>query len=211
MRTATLALTLVAVCAASSAIGQARVLSTPDQAQDQAPAAKAPAPRDAAPSGEAPPDQARTPAPAQKQEPGPRRAQDEGHGPPADQERFSFTHVTGGLLRLDRKSSAVAFCRAISGGWVCDAVPEERVALEKEIDQLRDEVAALKKEITALRAPSPPPVPPQTVPPSPQTGEGPIKLPTAEDIARARAFVVETWHRLVEMIESWQKDLLRKS
>jgi hypothetical protein len=78
---------------------------------------------------------------------------------------------------------------------------------------MKDEVAALRNEIVALR-PSPPPVPPQSVPPAPQSGkngDAQIKLPSAEDVARARAFIADTWRRLVEMIESWQKDVLRKS
>ena len=67
---------------------------------------------------------------------------------------------------------------------------------------------ALKNEIAALRAPPPPPKPP---PHSGKDGDAQIKLPTAEDVARARAFIADTWHRLVEMIENWQKDMLRKS
>jgi hypothetical protein len=96
-------------------------------------------------------------------------------------------------------------------------VPEERTALEKQIDGLQAEVSALKKEVASLHAPPPPPVPPQTVPPTPpsppvkEDGAASIKLPTAEDIARARAFLTDTWHRLVDMIENWQKDVLRKS
>ena len=103
-------------------------------------------------------------------------------------------------------------------------MPENRASLEKQIDDLRAEVtaanteiAALKQEIAALRAPPPPPphpVPPQTVPPSPppgdRTGGITLKLPSHEDLARAGGFIADTWHRLVEMIEHMQKDLLRK-
>jgi hypothetical protein len=224
MRSATLVLVIAAACAAPPALAQARVLTAPEQAQpqaqDQAPAPQAPTKDEEQAPPEAPaPAQAQMPTKTQDQFPG--QAQRRDRARPLEPGRYSFNRVDDGLLRLDNKSGKVAFCKPISTGWVCDAVPEERAALEKEIDQLRDEVAAsksdiatLKKEIAALRAPPPPPVPPQTVPPAPHSGkdgDAQIKLPTAEDVARARAFIADTWHRLVEMIENWQKDVLRKS
>ena len=76
------------------------------------------------------------------------------------------------------------------------------------------------KEVAALRAPPPPRPPPpircrrQTVPPTAQqpdqTGSITIKLPSRADIARARGFIADTWHRLVDLIENLQKDMLRK-
>ncbi len=241
MRAATIALAFAAVFfAAPSAFGQARVLTAPEQAQDQhqdqgkdqakdqaqdqpkiqPPAAEAPAPQESRSPAEVAPGAAQKPSDGHKQAPGQAQRADGGQ-PPAN-ERYSFNRVTGGLLRLDRRSGEVALCRSISSGWVCDAVAEERAALEKEIEQLRAEITSLQKQIASLREPSSPPVPPQTVPPQAKpgksgemsgekTGEPPIKLPTAEDIARARAFIAETWHRLVEMIEHWQNQVLRKS
>jgi len=144
--------------------------------------------------------------------------------PPGPPSRYGFTRVDDGFLRLDRKSGEVSYCTSQTQGWSCDSVPENRASLEKQIDDLRaavtaakSEIAALKQEIAALRAPPPPPphpVPPQTVPPSPpssdHTGGIKLKLPSHEDIARAGGFIADTWHRLVEMIETMQKDLLRK-
>jgi hypothetical protein len=139
--------------------------------------------------------------------------------------RFRFVRVDNGFLRLDRRSGRVAYCTSHDNGWSCVAVPEQRASLERQVAQLRDEVAGLEMEVARLRAALPPPpppsspppphpVPPQTVPPTPhagdQTGGIALKLPSHEDIARARGFIADTWHRLVDMIESMQKDLLRK-
>ena len=43
------------------------------------------------------------------------------------------------------RTGQVAFCSPHTVGWACQAVPEDRAALEKEIARLQDEVASLKK------------------------------------------------------------------
>ncbi len=105
--------------------------------------------------------------------------------------------------------------------------PEDRAALEAEIGQLReevaslrrvqgevgrlrDEVASLRKEMLALQEPPPPRPPGDIIPPSYKGGDVTVKLPTHADIARARDFIEETWRRLVEMIVTVQKDMMRK-
>ena len=124
--------------------------------------------------------------------------------PPA---RFTFSRVETGLLRLDAQTGQVALCRSHSAGWACEAVPEDRAALEKEIARLQDEVTGLKRELAALQ-PAPPPRPPATVP---DTSGGRPPLVSDEDIARARAYVEEAWRRLVEMLTNFQKDVMRKT
>jgi hypothetical protein len=51
-------------------------------------------------------------------------------------------------------------------------------------------------------------VPPQTVPPAPDDQTGSITL--KQDIARARGFLTDAWRRLVDMIDTIQKDMMRK-
>jgi hypothetical protein len=89
-------------------------------------------------------------------------------------------------------------------------VPEERAALDKEIARLQDEVANLKTEIAALRAPPPPRPPADLTPPGGKGDDAQIKLPTAEDLARARAFFEVAWRRMMEMIVNIQKDMMHK-
>jgi hypothetical protein len=123
--------------------------------------------------------------------------------------RFTFNRVEDGFLRLDNVSGQVSFCAPHAAGWACQAVPEDRAALDKEIARLQDEVARLKTEVASLRAP-PPPRPPADLSPPAKGGEAKIKLPSQEDIARARAAVESAWRRLVDMIENFQKDMMRK-
>src|SRR5450432_3882557 len=74
--------------------------------------------------------------------------------------RYTFNRVESGFLRLDNHTGQVAFCSSHDVGWACQAVPEDRAALEKEIARLQDEVASLQSEVAALREPPPPPRPP---------------------------------------------------
>jgi hypothetical protein len=142
--------------------------------------------------------------------------------------RYSFNRVDNGFIRLDSINGEIAYCSAQTSAWICQTIPVDRTAsaggsedmqkgvtflkgLEEKLGRLQDEVASLKKEVAALRDP-PPPRPPADL--SPQTGSGPdvtIKLPTQEDMTRAREFLEDTWRRLVEMFGSVRKDIMRKT
>ncbi len=119
--------------------------------------------------------------------------------------RYSFNRVDDGFLRLDNASGQVAFCSAHTVGWACQAVPEDRAALEKEITRLNEEVASLKSELAALREP---PRPPADLAPAPKSDES---RQLREDIERARKAVENAWRRLVEMLVNFQKDMMHKS
>ena len=58
--------------------------------------------------------------------------------------RFAFNRVDGGFLRLDNQTGQISFCGPRAIGWACQAVPEDRAALENEIARLQAEVASLK-------------------------------------------------------------------
>jgi hypothetical protein len=137
--------------------------------------------------------------------------------------RFSFNRVENGFLRLDNSTGEVAYCGQTSG-WACQVVPIEGASnvesakkelsglngLRTEIARLQQDIATLKKEIDALKEPPPPRPPADLSPPSDKAPDVTIKLPSPEEIARAREFIESTWRRLVEMIVSMQKDLMRK-
>ncbi len=147
--------------------------------------------------------------------------------PPASSSRYSFNRVDNGFLRLNNESGEVAYCNPRAVGWACQAATVDRAALETEIaslqkqvallkkldtevGQLQDELASLKKEIADLKR-LPQPRPPGDLTPSPENGgDVSVKLPTHQDIARARDYLGDTWRRLVEMIIAMQKDIMRK-
>jgi cell division protein FtsB len=124
--------------------------------------------------------------------------------PPA---RYAFNRVNDGFLRLDNVTGNVAYCGQTSAGWACQAVPEDRAALEKEIARLQDEVAGLKQEVAALRDPPPPRPPADLTPPS---AKGDEAAQLRADMKRARAALEHAWENLVDMIQAFQKDMMRK-
>jgi hypothetical protein len=144
--------------------------------------------------------------------------------PASPPSRFSFNRVENGFLRLDNSTGEVAYCGQ-AAGWTCQVVPvagASNVESEKkdlsvldglraEIARLQEDIAALKKEIAALKEPPPPRPPADLTPPSDKAPDVAIKLPSPEEMARAREFIESTWRRLVEMIVTMQKDLMRKS
>jgi hypothetical protein len=120
--------------------------------------------------------------------------------------RYTFNSVKDGFLRLDNANGQVTFCSSTVAGWACQAVPEDRAALEKEIARLQDEVAGLKSEIAALREPSPPRPPADLSPPSGRDDAAQIR----EDLARAKVAIGNAWQRLVDMVVGFQKDMMHK-
>ena len=163
------------------------------------------------------------------------QAQPPNQAPPETQEslqpnssgRYSFNRVDDGFLRLDNASGEVAYCSARPVGWACEAVAIDRsvvetettsdqkqvallTKLDSEIARLRDEVASLKGEIAAVKEPPPPRPPADLSAPLEKGSASSANLPTQQDMARAREYLEETWRRLVEMIVTIQKDIMRK-
>jgi len=73
--------------------------------------------------------------------------------PQSDDKRYTFNCVDEGYLRLDGRTGQVSICAQRPAGWACQAVPDERAALEAEIARLQAENAAVKKELIARNLP----------------------------------------------------------
>jgi len=139
--------------------------------------------------------------------------------------RYTFNRVDNNFVRLDNESGQVAYCSPRAEGWTCQAVADRpaleteiaslqrQVALLKKLDtdvgQLKDEISSLKKEIAGLKKTAtsrPPAESPQS-----RSPDVSVRLPTHEDIIRARDYLEETWRRLVEIMVGVQKDIMRRS
>jgi hypothetical protein len=121
--------------------------------------------------------------------------------------RFSFFHADGGYLRLDGRTGQVSLCTRRQAGWLCQAAPEERAALEAEIARLQAQNAVLKQEVLAHDLPLPGGAAGDS---APATGSG--LPPGAErEGSQIMSVIGDVWRRLVAMITSVQRDLLRRS
>ena len=88
-------------------------------------------------------------------------------------------------------------------------MPDERAALEAEIARLQGENTAVKKELLARNLPLPGTVKPELPAAEPQ--EPRLQLPNDVDLNKVMNFVEKIWRRLVEIIATLQKDMLKKT
>ena len=137
-------------------------------------------------------------------------ARTQGMSPENEDNRYSFNRADDGYLRLDGRTGQVSFCSRRPVGWACQMVPDERAALDAEIGRLQGDNALLKKELLSRNLPLPGAVKPD--PPPPAKNEEPrLSLPNDADLNKVVNFIEKVWRRLVEMIVTLQKDVLKKS
>ncbi len=119
--------------------------------------------------------------------------------------RYTMQPTDGGFLRLDTSSGAVSFCRTRSGSFVCEAVADDRLALEDELKRLRQENDELKSTVKKLEeiAGLPTDKDLEKRGTLPDTGKGGFKLPTEEEVDKAMSYV----ERMLKKFKDKLKDL----
>jgi len=126
-----------------------------------------------------------------------------------DDARYTFNRADDGYLRLDGRTGQVSICSRRPVGWACQAVPDERTALEAEIARLQAENVTLKKELIVRNLPLPGGTKPE--PPTTKPGEPRLQLPSDAELNKMMTFMEKVWRRLVEMIVTMQRDMLNKT
>jgi hypothetical protein len=129
------------------------------------------------------------------------------NSPENEDGRFTFHRAGDGYLRLDGRSGQVSTCARKPAGWQCQAVPDERTALESEIARLQGDNARLKRELLAHNLPLPDGIRPDPA----SRGEEGAGLPSDAELNRIMSFIEKVWKRMVEMIVTTQKDMMKKS
>jgi hypothetical protein len=121
--------------------------------------------------------------------------------PDSENGRYSFSPISDGTLRLDTRTGAVSICAKQATGWACNAVPDERQALESEIARLQRENGALKKDMLARGLPLPGGV--ASLPSADKQRELNLKVPLPSDaeIDRVMSAFEKMWRRLVDMVQ----------
>jgi hypothetical protein len=118
--------------------------------------------------------------------------------------RFSFHRVQDGYLRLDARTGLVSLCSRRQVGWACQAVPDDRTVLESEIARLQSENGALKRELLSrgLALPSGVSAPRPAAKSKPPSSES--------QVDKVMTLAEAMWYRLVEMIASLQREIMKK-
>ena len=115
---------------------------------------------------------------------------------------------------MDRRTGQVSVCRQSAGGWSCQAVPDDRAALESEIGRLIGENALLKQQLAARDMPLPSPRPPAATPGKPPDRPADVspemRLPTDAELDRAMDFLAKAWRRMVAMMVELQRDMRQR-
>lgn len=135
----------------------------------------------------------------------------------AEGPRFTTQPVEGGLMKLDTRSGALSFCSARSGAWVCEAVPEDRAALEAEIGRLQARIAVLERARPGAGVPdimAPPESAPPGTPPAAQAPDG--ATPPADEpglskeadkrLDQAMDMAEHVFRRFFEMVDRLRRD-----
>jgi hypothetical protein len=130
------------------------------------------------------------------------------NAPDNEDSRYSFHRVDDGYLRLDGRSGQVSICGRRPSGWQCQAVPDERAALEAEIARLQGDNVNLKKELLARNLPLPGGA--KVVDPPSRRGEPALNLPSDAELDQIMTFMGKVWKRMVEMIVAAQKDMAKE-
>jgi hypothetical protein len=128
--------------------------------------------------------------------------------PESEEGRYTFHKIADGFVRLDMQTGEVSTCSQRTVGWACQAVPEDRAVLEREITRLRAENALLKRDLISRGLP----LPTGTMPEPPIAREDHRGLHRGDsELDRMMAFMGRVWQRLVEAIAQAQKQVLNKS
>ena len=124
--------------------------------------------------------------------------------------RYVMTPTEGGFLRLDSQTGAVSICQRNSGKWSCDAVPDDRRALEGEIERLNAENKSLNGAIKRLEDLL-------ALPDSDDKNRsaqkvGPkFQLPSEEDLDRAMTYIQRMMRKFKDKLREMEQDRDRRS
>jgi hypothetical protein len=106
--------------------------------------------------------------------------------------RFTMSPTPDGFLKLDTRNGVVSECRKQGDGYQCRLVPDEREALQGEVDRLTRENGELRDKLAQSGQPVPPGT--QVVP---KDGS---KVPPDEEVDRALGMMEKFIRRFMAII-----------
>lgn len=110
--------------------------------------------------------------------------------------RFVLRETPDGLLRMDTRTGHMSLCSRASGGFTCRLVPDDKTALDQEIERLKAEIEALKRGGAGAQAARP----------GAPGGDQALTLPSDAEVDRALSLAERIWRRLRGMIRESEQD-----
>jgi len=128
--------------------------------------------------------------------------------PEAAQERFALVETNDGVVRVDKLTGAVTFCRQSGSGMRCVLAADERQAWQAETEALSKQITVLKDRVAALETGRTGPAQPRAESDRGTSGsgaeeEGLFSRKTQKEIDQA----VETAERVLRGLVGAMKDL----
>jgi hypothetical protein len=108
--------------------------------------------------------------------------------------RYVMNATPDGFLKMDTKTGDVSDCRRAEGGFRCTLAPDERSALQAEIDRLSQENASLRQSLAASGG-SPP-----ATQARPQARPSPGGPPSDEDFDRTLSLMERFMRRFMTIL-----------
>ena len=124
--------------------------------------------------------------------------------------RFVMTPVEGGFLRMDSHTGAVSMCQRMSGKWACEAVADDRRALESEIERLGAENRQLGDAIRRLEEQLGSGAPGDRDRRADRSGQR-LQLPSEEDVDRAMSYIQRMMRKFKDKLRELESDKDRRS
>jgi hypothetical protein len=104
--------------------------------------------------------------------------------------RYTLTPSANGFVRLDTQTGQVSECTGTPANLVCKSSPDERAAMQAEIDRLQKEIDGLKATTSAQTA----------------LDQGPqLTIPSDKDVDKAFNFMERMIKRFKGLIEEMRK------
>jgi hypothetical protein len=117
--------------------------------------------------------------------------------------RFVMTPVEGGFLRMDSHTGAVSMCQRSSGKWACEAVADDRRALDTELERLGAENRELSSKVRRLEEML-------ALPDAEGKDRRGLQLPSEEEVDRALGYMQRLMRKFKEKLRELDSDSDRR-
>ncbi|MEI8146566.1 MAG: hypothetical protein WCH83_13990 [Alphaproteobacteria bacterium] len=103
--------------------------------------------------------------------------------------RYVLRDSPQGLLRMETRTGAMSLCATQNGTFTCRLVPDDRAALEAEVERLKAENDTLRRAGATAAAPRT----------TPDDGTK-LNLPSDQEVDRVMGLVERIWRRFVDVM-----------